>query len=147
VSLTYQVFAPANPNEIVQLFMTESWSTSWPPASSYVIQLYNGIPGVSPGVTTTRTVTFTAPSAPGTYYLWLNVDSQFTMQNAINHKTTPMNELPSHIKINVTNTPTPTSTSASSTSMSIVTTIISALATMNLTRRRKITIFSFFNIN
>jgi YVTN family beta-propeller protein len=97
-NMTYQVFAPANPGERVQLFFVESWTPTWPP-SDYTIPIYDGSPGVSPGQTMLQQVFFVAPSTPGTYYMWLCVDSQYSMQNAIYHKTVSMSGLPAHVKI------------------------------------------------
>ncbi len=101
ISVTYQVFAqmpPNNPSEIDQLFFVESWTTSWPP-QGYTIPLYNGIHGLSPGVTQTNTISFTVPTVSGTYYLWLCFEAQYSMQDAVNQRTASMNGLPAHIKI------------------------------------------------
>jgi hypothetical protein len=109
VSVTYQVFAqspPNNPNEIDQLFFVESWTISWPP-QGYTIPLYNGIPGLNPGVTQTSTITFTVPSVSGTYYLWLCFEAQYSMQDAVNQRTQPMTGLPGHLKVVVTPTAGP----------------------------------------
>jgi len=110
-SVTYQAFAQTVPNnydEIDQLFFVESWTTSWPP-QGYTIPLYNGIPGVYPGVTETKTISFTVPSVSGTYYLWLCFEAQYSMQDAVNQRTQSMNGLPGHIKV-VVSSSNPTST-------------------------------------
>jgi hypothetical protein len=105
LNFSYQVFAPANPGEIVQLFFVESWTTTWTSPNGYIISVYNGGPSTSPGITRNSTISFNAPTVAGTYYLWLCVDSQYTMQDAINHKTGNMTGLPAHIKIIVTPQP------------------------------------------
>jgi uncharacterized repeat protein (TIGR02543 family) len=97
-NISYQIYAPVNPNEIVQLFFVESWTPSWPP-TGYTISVYNSIPGTPTGQTNSQTITFNAPSSPGTYYLWLCYDSQYSMQNAINYRTVSMAGLPAQIKV------------------------------------------------
>jgi hypothetical protein len=100
--LTYKCASPTNPNEIDQLYFVESWTPSWPP-SGYTITVYNGIPGTSPRVTDNKTVSFTAPSQSGTYFLWFCFGAQQNMQDAINERTISMNGLPAHVKVVVTN--------------------------------------------
>jgi hypothetical protein len=116
IDLTYNVYvqsSPNNPSEIDQLFLVESWTPSWPP-TGYTIPVYNGMPGRSPGVTQTTTISFTTPVASGTYYLWLCYEAQYNMADAVNQRTRSMSGLPAHIKIIVassTTTPTPTPSS------------------------------------
>jgi len=103
LSITYQLWAPVNPSEIDQLFFIESWTPNWPP-NGYTITIYEGVPGTYPGVTETKTISFTAPSQSGTYYLWFCFDAQYSMQNAINIRNVSMNGLPAHVKILVAQT-------------------------------------------
>ena len=91
LGINYQIFSPSSASEIDQLFFVESWTPTWPPNNNYTITVYSGAPGLSPGVTNTSSISFTAPTTPGTYYLWLCIDAQNTMQAAINRKTTSMN--------------------------------------------------------
>jgi hypothetical protein len=114
MSITYTIYAPYNPNEIDQLFLVESWTPTWPPAG-YTISLYNDIPGTS-SRTKTQTISFNAPLVAGTYYLWLCYDAQYTMQNAVNQRTSSMAGLPAHFKVVVSGSvasPTPVPTAAS----------------------------------
>jgi hypothetical protein len=105
LTLTYEIAAVFNPSEIDQLFFVESWTPAWPP-NGYTLSVYNGIPGTSPGVTGTETVSFTAPSQSGTYYLWFCFDAQYSMADAINARTSSMVGLPGHIKVVVSPGPT-----------------------------------------
>jgi hypothetical protein len=65
------------------------------------------MPGLSPGVTQTNTISFTAPSVSGTYYLWLCFEAQYSMQDAVNQRTQSMSGLPGHVKIVVTSSTSP----------------------------------------
>jgi hypothetical protein len=100
--LTYKIAAPTNPNEIDQLYFVESWTLSWPP-NGYTISVYNDVPGTSPGITDNKTVSFTAPSQSGTYFLWFCFGAQYNMQDAVNERTVSMNGLPAHVKVVVSN--------------------------------------------
>lgn len=107
ISMSFHVFAPANPDEKVQLFFVESWTPTWPP-NGYTLPIYDGVPGTSPGQSRKSIILFNVPSTPGTYYLWLCLDSQNSMQDAINNRTASMSGLPGHIKIVVGASPSPT---------------------------------------
>ncbi len=98
LTLTYKIAAVANPNEVDQLFFVESWTPSWPP-NGYTIPLYNGEPGTSPGISDTKTVSFTTPNQSGTYYLWFCFDNQYNIQDAVNQRTVSMTGLPGDVKI------------------------------------------------
>jgi len=107
IDVTYRVYSTSNLGAIMQLFFAESWAPSWPP-NGYTIPVYNGQPGS--GVTETKTITFNAPTAGGTYYLWFCWDSQYNMQDAVNYFSASMNGLPAHVKVVVAPLPTPTPT-------------------------------------
>lgn len=95
---TYHIWAVEVPAEIKQAFFIVSWTPSWPPPQGYYIPLYDGIPGLSPGITETKTFSFTVPQTPGTYYLWWCGESHYSMEQAVAHYTTPLS-LPAHVKI------------------------------------------------
>jgi hypothetical protein len=82
VSYTMHIWAPVAPGEIRQAFFAYSWASSWPPLDAYTA-IYNGIPGLYPGVTLTDTFTITVPTTPGTYNLWFLGESQYSMNNAV----------------------------------------------------------------
>jgi hypothetical protein len=96
---TYQIFAPSNPNEINQGFFIMSWTPAWPPAREYYIPIWNGISGLYPGTgNQTQSFNFTAPSAPGTYYLYWCRSSAYSMPQAIDNYYEPLG-LQAHAKI------------------------------------------------
>jgi len=76
----------SNPNEVSQVFLLYSWS-SLPPRQGQYTPLYDGSPGVYPGVTQTKTFSITAPNTPGTYYVWAYHKAAYSMQDAINEIT------------------------------------------------------------
>jgi len=98
LTLQYQLWAPDNPHEIDQLFFIASWTPSWPPPSGYYIAIYNGIPGLYPGVTRTTEVRFRAPSAAGAFYLWFCMCAHYSMGQAVNEYKSPLT-MPAHIRI------------------------------------------------
>jgi ribosomal protein L40E len=83
VSYTMQIFAnPTTPGEIKQAFFAYSWTSSWPPSSAYTA-VYDGSPGLSPGVTKTDTFTITVPTTPGNYSVWFLGESDYSMSQAL----------------------------------------------------------------
>jgi len=96
---TFQRYSGAgNPLEIQQAFFIMSWTPSWPAPEGYYIPIYNGIPGVYPGITRTTSFSFTAPSTPGTYYLYWCRQSHYSMRQAVDTYDKPLT-LPAHAKI------------------------------------------------
>jgi ribosomal protein S27AE len=88
VSYTMQIFAnPTTPGEIRQAFFAYSWASSWPPYSAYTA-VYNGEPGLSPGVTQTDTFTIAVPTTPGNYSVWFLGESDYSMSQALSMFTT-----------------------------------------------------------
>lgn len=83
VSYTMQIFAnPIAPGEIRQALFAYSWTSSWPPTSAYTA-VYDGSPGLSPGVTKTDTFTITVPTTPGNYSVWFLGESHYSMNQAL----------------------------------------------------------------
>jgi hypothetical protein len=84
VSYTIQIIANSNdPGEIRQALFAYSWASSWPPPLSAYTTIYDGSPGLYPGVTMTNSFTITAPTIPGTYYVWFLGASQYSMNTAL----------------------------------------------------------------
>jgi len=98
MDLQYQLWAPDNPNEIDQLFFIASWTPSWPPPSGYYVPIYNGIPGLYPGVTRITEVRLRAPSAAGVFYLWFCMCAHYSMGQAVNEYKRPLT-MPAHIRL------------------------------------------------
>jgi parallel beta-helix repeat protein len=111
IAYTMQIYCnmgpPPVPGEIRQAFFGYSWASSWPPWDAYT-EVYNGIPGLYPGVTKSDSFTLQVPTSPGSYNVWFLGESQYSMQNAIAAHTSPPTTLP-HAKIIVstTNRPSP----------------------------------------
>jgi hypothetical protein len=96
---TYQIYSGSgNPSEINQGFFIMSWTPSWPAPSGYYISIWNGISGVYPGVTRTVSFSFTAPSAPGTYYLYWCGGAEYSIANAVSRYNQPLTP-PAHARI------------------------------------------------
>lgn len=98
-SCMYHIWAPHNPNEINQGFFIMSWTPSWPAPEGYYIPIWNGISGLYPGTgEVTEPFSFTAPSTPGTYYLYWCRQAHYTMRQAVDTYDQPLT-LPAHAKI------------------------------------------------
>jgi len=98
-SCAYQIYSGAgNPSEINQGFFVMSWTPSWPATSGYYIPIWNGISGVSPGVTNLESFSFTAPTTPGTYYLYWCGGAEYSLADAVVRYNQPLT-LPAHAKI------------------------------------------------
>lgn len=67
-NLGYQVWSLENPVEFDQVIVYYSWN-SVPPSTYYCA--YSAQPGLSPGYSGTASFTFTAPSTPGTYSVYV----------------------------------------------------------------------------
>jgi len=96
--ITYQVFAPTNPGELDQTFFIASWTPQWPPPEGYYFPVYDGGPGLPPGVNSDATVSFQSPQKPGTYYLWWCSSAHYSMGQGVGTYTKPLDG-PAHIKI------------------------------------------------
>ena len=99
VNYGYQIWQGANPSEIDQLLFVCSWTPTWPPTSSYYNGIYSSIPPSYPGDSGTGTASFTAPSTPGTYYIWLCFEANYGYSQAANSFKTSLSGLPAHIKV------------------------------------------------
>lgn len=97
-TVTYDVHAGSNPSQITQAFFVVSWTPSWPPSTGYYFPMYNGMPGLAPGINQTQTLTVTVPSTPGTYYIWFLMGSFDSMQDAVNSYTSEP-PLPAHLEV------------------------------------------------
>ncbi len=96
---TYQRYSGSgNPNEIQQAFFVMSWTPNWPAPEGYYIPIYNGIPGVYPGITRTTQFSFNIPTDSGTYYLYWCRQSHYSMRQAVDTYDQPLT-LPAHVKI------------------------------------------------
>ena len=78
VTYNYQVFSDPCPGCITQLV-----TGLGAPGSHGGSCAYNGVPGVSPGVTGSENVTLTAPSTPGTYNVIVEYHWQFNCLDAL----------------------------------------------------------------
>jgi len=87
--------------EIRQLWFAYSWASSWPPWDAYT-GIYDGIPHGTIGVD--GSVSITVPTAPGTYKVWLCVESHYSMSQAVAQLTEEPTML-SHACIVVTGAP------------------------------------------
>jgi hypothetical protein len=129
-TLTYQIWSGAgNPSEINQGFLIMSWTPSWPPPTGYYIPIWNGISGVYPGVKDTKSFSFTAPSSPGTYYLYWCGGAEYGMERAVAWYNRPLT-LPAHAKIVVTQ---PTTVTVTTTVTQTVTTTVTQTTTVTRT--------------
>jgi hypothetical protein len=132
-SLTYQIWSGAgNPSEINQGFLIMSWTPSWPPPTGYYIPIWNGISGVYPGVKDTKSFSFTAPSSPGTYYLYWCGGAEYGMERAVAWYNRPLT-LPAHAKIVVTQ-PTTVTTTVTQTVTTTVTQTTTVTRTTEVTK-------------
>jgi hypothetical protein len=78
------------PGIITQVFFIYSWTPSWPPPNSnYYHALYEGSPGLYPGVKQTFSFHLTVPNTPDAYYLYFCREGQFSMEDAVNMHKTP----------------------------------------------------------
>jgi len=100
ITINYRLYAPINPNEIDQLFLIASWTPSWPPPLGYYYAIYDGIPGTSP-ISGSATFNISAPSSPGTYYLWYCSSAHYSIPLGVGTYASALT-LPAHIKIVVT---------------------------------------------
>jgi hypothetical protein len=98
VNLNYQLWAPGNPTELDQLFIIYSWTPSWPPSSEYYHGVYHGMPGLYPGASGSHSFTFTAPSSPGTYYLYWCSSANYSIPQGVSTYTQALSP-PGHAKI------------------------------------------------
>jgi len=111
IAYTLQIFCnmgpPPVPGEIRQAFFGYSWASSWPPWDAYT-EVYNGIPGLYPGVTKSDSFTLQVPTSLGSYSVWFLGESQYSMQDAIAAHTSPPAALPHAIIVVTTaNRPSP----------------------------------------
>jgi GTPase SAR1 family protein len=109
VNYGYQIWQGSNQSEIDQLLFICSWTPTWPPSSAYYNGIYSSIPPSYPGNSGSGTASFTAPSTPGTYYIWLCFGANYGYPQAASTYTTSLSGLPAPIKVVVSSTPTPTS--------------------------------------
>ncbi len=128
-TVTYNVHSGSNPSQVTQALFAVSWAPNWPPSAGYYFPMYNGIPGLAPGINQTQVLTVTAPSTPGTYYIWFLMGSFYNMQDAVNSYT---NEppLPAHLKIVVSPFTTTSTTTASTTASTTAITTSSTSSTV-----------------
>ena len=97
-AVTYNVHAGSNPSQVTQAFFVVSWTPSWPPPAGYYFPMYDGTPGLAPGVTQSQTLTVIAPTVPGTYYIWFLMGSFYSMADAVNaFSNSP--PLPAHLEV------------------------------------------------
>jgi len=97
----YQIWQGSNPSEIDQLLFICSWTPTWPPESEYYYGVYDSIPPSFPGIEQSGSISFTAPSIPGTYYIWFAFGSHYSMEQAVNGFSTPFDGFPGHVKLTV----------------------------------------------
>jgi hypothetical protein len=109
-TVSYQIWQGANPGELDQLMLIASWTPSWPPPRGYYWGIYTGSPPPSPGVSGSTSLTVTAPSTPGTYYLWFVFDANYGIDQAAADFRSQLSP-PGPIEIDVSQPPTPTTCS------------------------------------
>lgn len=90
VDLTFQRWENGGCGIVSQVFLILGWTPSWPPPPGYYIGLYNGQPCPDPGVTMSTTVSLTAPTTPGTYYLYLGASGDFSVDQGVKIYTNPL---------------------------------------------------------
>jgi hypothetical protein len=102
VNLTayFSVYSPSGPMERQQLFLIYSWTPAWPPPAGNYSPLYDGAPGISPGVSPVLPVSFTAPNTPGIYSLWFCQGDASNIATAVSMFSKPL-LLPAAVKITV----------------------------------------------
>jgi hypothetical protein len=103
VTLTYQLWSPNNPTELDQLFFIYSWTSSWPPTSEYYYGIFHGMPSFYPGISGSSSFTFTAPSNPGTYYLYWCSSAHYSIPQGVSTYNQALSP-PGHAKIVVRST-------------------------------------------
>ena len=92
VTVDYSAWLMGNPGEIRQLWFSYSWASSYPPWDAYT-GVFDGHPSGS-GTVVSGTFDITAPSTPGTYKIWLCVQSRYGMIDALNQETVQPAMLP-----------------------------------------------------
>jgi len=101
ISATYtcQIYSAAgDPSEVNHGFFILSWTPSWPPPTDYYIPIWEGTPGVYPGVIETGSFNFSAPTTPGTYYLYWCGGAKDTWAGAVARYREPL-DIPAHARI------------------------------------------------
>lgn len=106
----YKIWQGSNPSEIDQMMFVCSWTPTWPPSSAYYQGIYNSIPPSAPGDSGSGTASFTAPSTPGTYYIWVCFEANYGYSQAANSFNIPLNGLPAQFKVIVGSSSSPTQT-------------------------------------
>lgn len=106
LSGTFRIWSSGGCGIIKQAFWIASWTPSWPPPAGYYAPLYEGQPCDQPGVTQTKSVTFTVPNAAGTYHLYFASGADYSMAQAVGKYSTPLSP-PAHVQVNVAAPPPP----------------------------------------
>lgn len=102
----YQIWQGSLVSEIDQLLVVASWSPSWPPPPGYYWGIYTGVPPTYPGSGGFTTVSLSAPSASGSYYLWFGFAVDYGYDQAAKGFGRRLSAPPAHVKIEVsTNVP------------------------------------------
>jgi len=99
--VTYQIWQGQNPSEIDQLMFIPSWTPSWPPPAGYYFGIYNDVPPSAPSVSGSASFSLTAPSKPGTYYLWFVQDANYGYDQAAGDFQNTLPLPPAHLEIDV----------------------------------------------
>lgn len=96
----YQIWEGANSSERDQLMFLASWTPTWPPPAGYYWGIYNAVPPAYPGTTGSTLFSLTAPSTPGTYFLWFVFDANSGYAQAASAFASPLTT-PGYIEIQV----------------------------------------------
>lgn len=101
LTVYFSINGPNSPVERQQLFFIYSWTPTWPPTPGYYFPLYDGVPGISPGVSPVLNVSFTLPNTPGVYYIWFCQGDTSNIATAVSMFNKPLST-PAAIKVTVT---------------------------------------------
>lgn len=82
VTGTFTVYV-TSAGDILQAFFIFSWTPTWPPPNGFYQVLYDGAPGLYPGITQSFSFNLAVPAQIGVYYLYYCGTEYSNMQQAI----------------------------------------------------------------
>jgi hypothetical protein len=89
VTGTFTIYGTAT-GDILQAFFIFSWTPTWPPQNGFYQVLYNGPPGLYPGITQSFSFNVIVPAQIGFYYLYYCGAELSNIQQAIATYTAPL---------------------------------------------------------
>jgi hypothetical protein len=89
VTGTFTIYG-SSAGDMFQAFFIFSWTPTWPPQNGFYQVLYNGTPGLYPGITQSFSFNVTLPAQFGVYYLYYCGAELYNIQQAIATYTAPL---------------------------------------------------------